>query len=721
MSAKISFCTPNYNDSETLEKYAESIMTQDWPNKELIIVDDGSTDNSKEVLKKLEEKYKENFKVIYLEKNGGACHARNEAAKHATGKYISFLPADAVLFPGMARIWVDKLEENPDKDFLYGGYRFVNEKNGDRMDYLGDAFDPYILETANYIDGSFPLKKELFDKMGGWDESIKSLQDWDFWLTAVKKFGAKALYIPDIFFETAFPHAGGLSFDSHANWLERTNQIKKKHGIPEREICVTGQGARFHAKNIAKMLGADYKDYPSQKPHNYKMIYVVGFFGNVAQAFFETDALRVVHWIGSDILALQQTAELNAEGKPHRANFINWLKHNVDIHLTEFEHTQKELEALGIKSRLCPLPPKKMFEPMELPKKFTVAVYDPYNNKAHYYPDLVKGLAAEMTAIDWKFFGDSTLMGKKDNIEHVGAIDDIGAFIKDTSCLLRVSKHDGLPISVMEWATAGRQIVTNVPGIVGAIQCEAEKSSLKKAILAAKKKKAELNMESANYYKELANHDKYREFIHGLMKYEPKEYWDNRAKAWHNLEGKHRDSKEEYIINKELDDLLKGIENPKVLDLGCGDGRWTDLLSQVNRGYLGVDISQELIGYAKEKFPKQEFKVLDMRNIDQELAGQKFDVIFSYTSLLHIPPAELKDTIEKLKKVGKYLLCIEPTKKPNLKGVQSRSLHPEIMKALDEGKLIYGIRSSFSHDYNSVLNIKKIINFDSRSLMVAEL
>src|SRR3990167_1366783 len=171
INAIISFVSPAYNDANYLEELVKSIQTQDYPFIEQIIVNDGSTDNTKDVLDKLQEKYPK-LQVIHLEKNSGACHARNVGAQKATGKYISFLPADAKLYPGMARIWVTSLEENPKYDFLYGGYRLMNENGTHAQDYLGDAFDVHILETANYIDGSFPLKKELYDKMGGWDEGI---------------------------------------------------------------------------------------------------------------------------------------------------------------------------------------------------------------------------------------------------------------------------------------------------------------------------------------------------------------------------------------------------------------------------------------------------------------------------------------------------------------------------------------------------------------------
>lgn len=706
--AKISFCTPCYNDGNMIEKMVDSVLTQDWPNIEQIVVDDGSTDGSRKVLKKLEKKYK-NLKVIYLKKNGGACAARNLAAKHATGKYLSFLPADAVLYPGMARIWVTKLEENPQFDFLYGGYRFINEEGQPVNDYVGDSFDPYFLEVANYIDGSFPLKKELFDKMGGWDLAIKSLQDWDFWLNAVKRHKAEGLYIADIFFETTLPHPGGLSYDSHENWLARTNQIKDKYGIKDRKICVTGTGARFHAKNIAKMLDADYKDMPSFKPHKYEMIYIVGFFGKVMEALIGTDALRVLHWIGSDVSSL-----LADPDKRRQQYIVNWINNNIDVNFAEFEPTRKELESIGIKARVLPLPPRKFYYPTPLPKKFTVAVYDPYQNKEHYFPDLIKDVAKETKDIEWKFFGDHTLMGKKGNIEHCGVVNDMDTLIKDSSCLLRVSRHDGLPLSVIEFASAERNIITNVPSLKHVINVKAEKKSILEALKKAKKLSA--NKAGAKYYRDLGDHQKFINAIKDLMVYDPKKYWQDRADSWDKIEGLTRDSKEEYIIIKELDEL-----KPKsILDIGCGNGKWAKILAEGNREYLGIDISKSLIQKAKKNFPNLSFIEADIREIDKKV-NERVDVIFSYTSLLHIPPEQIKEVIEKLKKVGNYLVLVEPTVEIDVRGVQMRNIHPEIIKAQQEGKVIYGVKSSFVHNYTSLLDVKKIVNLYPRSLIVAKL
>ena len=111
----ISFIMPVYNDGDSVEKAIQSILDQDWPSIEVIAVNDGSKDNTRKVLDDLQKRHR-NLTVLHFDNNKGACMARNEGAKLAKGKYLAWLPADAKLYPGMARIWVETLEKSPDKE-----------------------------------------------------------------------------------------------------------------------------------------------------------------------------------------------------------------------------------------------------------------------------------------------------------------------------------------------------------------------------------------------------------------------------------------------------------------------------------------------------------------------------------------------------------------------------------------------------------------------------
>lgn len=678
MEKTISFVMPVYNDGDTVEKAVKSIRDQDLPDIEIILINDGSTDNSKIVLDGLKERGLVD-QVLHFEQNHGACVARNEGAKLASGKYLSFLPADAILYPGVARIWYSHLEDLKDYDFLYGGYRFVDE-DGEALPgndhIMGQPFDPYLLESNNYIDGSFPIRKESYWKYakimnqldGLWDPNVKSLQDWDFWLSVVKN-GGKGLYVQDIFFGTTIPHAGGLSFDSSRNWVERTNFIKDKHKIPHRKLCVASLGAGWHAKRLAYMLNADFKDMPSFKAHEYDSIYSIGFYPEFAvqqdQMFLNnlynpaegrTPAKKLVHFVGTDIWQLYNVSLRSLK------IWQNYMKNAVDEVLCEADFTQSELKELGIEAKVVPLPPAKLFEVRPLPKDFTVACYMPAVNREFYQPQQMLEVAKKLSDIKFKFFGNPTQVGTDpalpNNIEYCGYIDNMDAFLSECSAIMRFPIHDGLPISVLEFLLAGRYSLQSVP--VRHTLC-LPNFTVDEAINGIKDlremAKNGVNQVASDYWRAELNHDKFRERIKELAEYHPKQYWENRAKGWVEQ------AKAMPIEVEEVKKVFEKTGAKSVLDVGCGDGRWYPHLKEWGtENYKGIDISENLIKAAQLRFPheKDNFWSIEVEKLDK-LRWSNFDLIFSYTCFEHITVEEWPRAVEALKKVGKKLLLIEPT------------------------------------------------------------
>ena len=686
MSKTISFISPCFNDGDTIEKLVRSLRDQDLPDIEIIVVNDGSTDNSKIILDSLKEQGLVDA-VIHFEQNRGACIARNEGAKIAKGIYFSFLPADAILYPGMARIWYTQLEENKDYDFLYGGYRFVDE-DGDPLansDYFSQSFEPYLLEVTNYIDGSFPIRATSYwkyaeimgQKDGLWDANIKSLQDWDFWLSVVLH-GGKGLYAQEIFFGTTPPHEGGLSYDSSRNWLERTEAIKKKHNIPLRKLCVASLGAGFHAKRIAHMLDADFKEMPSFKPHRYDAVYVIGFYPEFAPQqdamFFNnvgnpnlgrTAAKKIVHFIGTDIFQLQ-----NVSMRLLKNIWQPYFKTQVDVRLCESETTQAELAELGIEAQVVPIPPLKLYEPQPLPKDFTVACYMPMVNAEFYRPQEMIEIAKKLPDVKFKFFGNPIKRGGSDpaiadNIDFVGYVDDMESFIKDCTAIMRFPIHDGLPISVVEFILAGRYSVQSFPLQYSITMPDFNVDAAVEAIKKIRDIAKEPNMEGAQYWRNIMDHDKFKNAIHKHAGYFPKEYWENRARAW---------SDQAAAMPIEVEEVKKIFEKTgakSVMDIGCGDGRWYSHLKEWGiEEYFGTDISENLIKAAQVRFPaiKDNFAPLSVEQLGDsfEASGKKkFDLVFSYTCLEHIKEEDFPKAIESLKKIADKFLIIEPPGEKN--------------------------------------------------------
>ena len=158
---KVSIIMPVFNAEKYIQKSIESLLKQTLQDIEIIIVNDGSTDNSKEIIQKYEEKYKN--KIKYLEKeNGGAADARNYAISNATGEYIAFLDSDDYAEPEMYEKMYNKAKEEnssivecdfyweyPHKKRLDTGIIYTNKKD--------------MLLYARVIPWNKLIKKSLID------------------------------------------------------------------------------------------------------------------------------------------------------------------------------------------------------------------------------------------------------------------------------------------------------------------------------------------------------------------------------------------------------------------------------------------------------------------------------------------------------------------------------------------------------------------------------
>ena len=118
MSKKVSIIIPIYNSEEHIEFCLNSILNQTYRNVEIILVNDGSTDNSLRIIKKYSKKYEDKIKVID-KKNGGVASARNVGLENATGYYIMFSDNDDYMEKNYIETYVNEAEDN---DIIIGGY-----------------------------------------------------------------------------------------------------------------------------------------------------------------------------------------------------------------------------------------------------------------------------------------------------------------------------------------------------------------------------------------------------------------------------------------------------------------------------------------------------------------------------------------------------------------------------------------------------------------------
>ena len=120
---KISIITPSFNQSEFLEFTIQSVLSQDYPDLEYIIVDGGSTDGSLEIIKK----YEDRLAWWVSEKDQGQTDAINKGFARATGKYLAWLNSDDTYQPGALSKAAEYLESHPEVGLVYGETNYIDQ------------------------------------------------------------------------------------------------------------------------------------------------------------------------------------------------------------------------------------------------------------------------------------------------------------------------------------------------------------------------------------------------------------------------------------------------------------------------------------------------------------------------------------------------------------------------------------------------------------------
>lgn len=179
---KISIVTPNYNYSKYIEQCILSVVQQDYENVEHIIVDDGSTDNSVEIIKKLQEKYPQKIKLIQQE-NRGQTPAINRGLKEASGEIIGWINSDDYYSPNIFGTIIE-IFESKNCDTLYG-YVNVVDVNGNyiykiRHQHVNLLYGVFFGFSKIVTSCAVFWKKDLMRKVGLFNETLRVNMDGEY-------------------------------------------------------------------------------------------------------------------------------------------------------------------------------------------------------------------------------------------------------------------------------------------------------------------------------------------------------------------------------------------------------------------------------------------------------------------------------------------------------------------------------------------------------------
>lgn len=261
MAPLVSIVIPTYNTAEYIPFTLDSIARQSFRDFETLVVDDGSTDSTRDVL----EPYR-GWIVYTHQKNSGRSEARNTGIKAAKGKYVAFLDSDDLWTEHKLERQVELMESHPDMDFLFGDkQRFSNDgsiiihsmfrKKGYDRDFFGDLLfvsDPYkkLLDEPYIPTGTVMMRRACFERTGLFDPDIYA-EDWEFWLRAA--LACNFAYSDEIWeLERDRPGSGSKNLEAvYESNIQTLEKHKKEYG----------DGLSRLGVDLDKKLAALYKHY----------------------------------------------------------------------------------------------------------------------------------------------------------------------------------------------------------------------------------------------------------------------------------------------------------------------------------------------------------------------------------------------------------------------------------------------------------------------------
>lgn len=210
---KVSVILPTYNRAAILKKAIESVLAQTYTEFELIIVDDGSTDQTAEMVHAIRDT---RIRYVYTELNRGAAAARNYGIVQASPEaaYIAFEDSDDLWHPDKLEKQMHEMEKHPEAGFCYhkiaydmgGGYQAILPDERLPLEKKqGEIYAQLLFE--NLVDcPSMLIRREVLEQVGNFDEMLKALEDYDLALRLAK--AAPAAFVNEVLLDSSYSTTG---------------------------------------------------------------------------------------------------------------------------------------------------------------------------------------------------------------------------------------------------------------------------------------------------------------------------------------------------------------------------------------------------------------------------------------------------------------------------------------------------------------------------------
>jgi glycosyltransferase involved in cell wall biosynthesis len=254
MLPTISVVIPTYNRAQLVKHAIESILSQQLIDCELIVVDDGSTDNTLAVL----EEYGDQIRVIH-QANQGVAAARNLGVQSARGEYVWFLDSDDRLLPGALQAMASAVKKLPGSDVFYG-WALTIDQVGKPAQWLRPAVSGRIWRNYLYSSitpvGTFAVRRRLLEQVP-FDSQIPLFEDWDFLLRLA--FITDFVCVNELLAEIVYQPIRRSTMNEAEHVLASVRHIYSKLLLDPASKDLVQPYAKYFEANALVMLGHQYR------------------------------------------------------------------------------------------------------------------------------------------------------------------------------------------------------------------------------------------------------------------------------------------------------------------------------------------------------------------------------------------------------------------------------------------------------------------------------
>lgn len=259
--ATVDVIIASYNAAKYLPAAIESVISQIFEDWRILLVDDGSTDTTAEVVDPFQRRLGDKLKYIKQE-NAGVSAARNAALRVSTADFVALLDADDVWLPGRLSDSLKVFDDRPKAGLTYGLIRFMDPEGRLGSTWEGNLahaegnIAPYIyMRTVELPSPSITVRKKCIDEIGLFDESLRVTEDRDLWLRIALRY--EVAFVPQVL-ALYRRSPSSLSTDPDRMLHAQIKFIRKNYGAPGcgllRRQAALARSYKQHAENL-KMRG----------------------------------------------------------------------------------------------------------------------------------------------------------------------------------------------------------------------------------------------------------------------------------------------------------------------------------------------------------------------------------------------------------------------------------------------------------------------------------